>query len=348
MNGKLRILYVLTSSERDVYLEQAYVSMCSVRHYNPTAHITLLIDQITAESFVGVRKQEIRYADEVVVVGLPRELDGQRRSRMLKTSARKHVKGDFLFIDCDTIVVQPLDDILDVDAEIAACYDSHCVDFKESPYYKGNVSMGLKLNMPEIVDEEHYFNSGVILVRDTELAHRFYEAWNANLLAGVEKGVFMDQPSFAKTDFQLGHVIKRLDDVWNVELKYGMRYLRDAKVIHYLCTNRSKNQERQFFIMNDMDVLSSIKKEAVIPQEIIDTIGNPFNGLSPVCHCFAGGDIYFFTTRTFAFARELYDSRFFSFIEWSVGKCYGLCGRLSKFCKPLTKVNNGGCLSHKH
>lgn len=336
MNSKLSILYVLTSSERDVYLEQAYVSMYSVKHHNPTAHITLLVDQITAESFVGVRRKEICFADEVIVVDLPRELDGQRRSRMLKTSARKHVKGDFLFIDCDTIVVQPLDDILDVDAEMAACYDSHCVDFKESPYYKGNVSMGLKLNMPEIVDEEHYFNSGVILVRDTELAHRFYEKWNANLLFGVERGVLMDQPSFAKTDFEMGHVVKQLNDVWNVELKHGVKFLRDAKVVHYLCTNRSKNRERQFFIMNDIEVLSSIKKEAIIPQEIIDTINDPFNGLSPICHCFAGEDIYFFKTRTFTFARELYDSRFFSFIEWSVGKYYGLCSRLSKLCKRST------------
>ena len=342
MNKKLQIVYVVVSSPKDIYLEQAYVSMCSLKRHNPEAHAIILTDELTAATFTGVRKLETKYADEIVAVKLPENLNGQRRSRILKTSVRKHIKGDFLFIDCDTIVAKPLDDILNVDAEIAACYDSHCVDFKENPYYKGNVRMGQLIDMPEVADEEHYFNTGVIWVRDTELAHRYYENWNANLLKSVEKKVFMDQPSFSKTDFEMGHVVKMIPDVWNVELKHGVRFLKDANVVHYLCTNRSRNKERQFFIMNDMDVITKIKKDAVIPQDVLDTIEDPFCGLAPICHCFAGEDIYFFKTQTFQFTRNMYDSILFPYVEWSISKYYGLKRRLSKVKKLLTSVKGGG------
>ena len=339
---ELQLVYVLTSTENDIYLEQAYVSMCSARRYNPDAVITLLTDELTAATFTGVRKDEVRYADNIVVVKTPENLNGQRRSRILKTSARKHVKGDFLFIDCDTIVAKPLDDILNVDADIAACYDTHCVDFKENPYYKSNVSMGIRIGMPGVADEEHYFNTGVIWVRDTELSHRFYENWNANLLKGVQEKVFMDQPSFSKTDFEMGHVVKVLPDVMNVELMHGVRFLKDAMIVHYLCTNRSKNKERQFFIMNYMDVLLKIKENAEIPQDVLNTIEDPFCGLSPVCHCFAGEDIYFFKTQTFAYFRSLYGTRKFPYVEWTIRKYCNLKGRLSKIKRLLTKVNGGG------
>lgn len=335
MNNPLQIVYVLVSTEKDIYLEQAYVSMCSARKYNPDAVITVLTDELSAATFTGVRKKELRYADNIIVVKTPTDLNGQRRSRILKTSARKHVKGDFLFIDCDTIVAKPLDDILNVDAEIAACYDTHCVDFKENPYYPNIRKNAFKIGTP-IDEEEHYFNSGVILVRDTPLAHKFYELWNQTLIESVKKKVFQDQPSFKFADYKLGHVLKPLPDIWNVELKHGIKYLKDANIVHYLCTNRSKNKERQFFIMNDMDVLMKIKKNAVIPQDVLETIEDPFCGLAPVCHCFAGEDIYFFRTLTYQHARTLYDSSIFPYVEWSISKYYNFKAKLSKIKKLLT------------
>ena len=339
-NKRLKIVYVLTSSPNDIYLEQAYVSMCSLKHYNPEAKVVILTDQLTAATFTGTRKRETRFADEIKVVDLSENLNGQRRSRLLKTSARKHIEGDFLFIDTDTIIAKPLDDILNVEADLAACYDTHCEDFKENPYYKDNVKKGLLLDMPQIVDEEHYFNTGVILVRDTELAHKFYDNWNANLLKGIEKKVFMDQPSFSKTNFEMGHVVKPLQDVWNVELKHGIRFLKDAKIVHYLCTNISKNKERQFFIMNDMEVLLNIKKNGEIPEDVKQTIEDPFKGISPVCHCFAGEDIYFFKTQLFKHTRSQFDSSLFPLMEWCVMRYNGLTERWNKLKRLIKRGKN--------
>lgn len=313
MNSKLQLVYVLVSSEKDIYLEQAYVSMYSAKYHMPDVTVTLVVDELTNASFVGKRKEEVKYADNIVVVKIPGDLNAQKRSRVLKTSVREHVKGDFLFIDTDTIVAKPLYEIMETDADIAACHDTHCPVLKENPFYEKIVNRGKTLEWP-IEKEEHYINTGVIFVRDSELAHKFYKVWNETLIEGWKKGVTMDQPSFAKTNYLLGHVVKYLGDVWNCELKYGIRWLKDAKIVHYLCSNKSMNEYRQFFIMNDQSILLQIKATGGIPNDVVETVKDPFYGIAPVSHCFAGEDIYFFTTPLCNFIRGEYGKKSFDVI----------------------------------
>lgn len=333
---KLQLVYALVSSEKDIYLEQAYVSMYSARYYNPDARIIVVVDELTNASFVGRRKEETRYADDIIVVKVPTNLNGQRRSRILKTSIRKYVKGDFLFIDCDTIVVKSLVDILEFDADLAACYDSHCADIKEDPYYPNIRKNALIVGTP-IDDEEHYFNSGVIWVRDVPSAHKFYEMWNNMLAECVKKNLFHDQPSFKYTDYKLGHIVKPLPDVWNVELKHGIKFLKDSKIVHYLCTNKSNNRGRQFFIMNDYSVLDEIKHTGVIPRDVMETIKDPFYGISPLSHCFAGEDVYFFSTQLFRAARFMYGSKYFKCLNYLASKYLKVAQKMKNIRERMKK-----------
>lgn len=310
---KTKIVYVVVSTSNDIYLEQAYISMYSVKYHMPDSHIVLLTDKLTEATFVGVREEEIKYADEVIPVELPAHYNAMKRSRILKTSVRKHVEGDFLFIDTDTIIVKPLYEIDNMKVDIAACWDTHS-SFHENPFYSGCVREGRKLGWP-IESEEAYFNSGVIYVRDSEVAHSFYDLWNKNLLDGFKKKVFMDQPSFAKTNYMLDHVVKRMDDTWNCELKYGVKYLKDAKIVHYLCTNKSRNVKSQLFILNEQAVLETVKKNAEIDCDIENAVKDPFTGLASVSQTFSGRDLFFFRSATFELFRHLYDKKIFSFIE---------------------------------
>ena len=109
MNTKL--LYVLVSDESDIYLEQASVSMFSARLHNPQIHITLLMDDLTDKNLIGQRRELLKTVSEKIVISLDAKYTNKERSRILKTGARLYVHGDFLFIDCDTIVAAPLDDI---------------------------------------------------------------------------------------------------------------------------------------------------------------------------------------------------------------------------------------------
>lgn len=305
---KTKLLYVLTSTPKDIYLEQLYISMYSAKYYMPDSHIVLLTDTKTKETFVGYRAIEVQYADEIIVIDLDdKKYNAQQRSRQLKTTARNHVKGDYIYIDCDTIIVKPFYEIDDLKDDIAACIDTHS-EFSRNPYRRMCVEDGKALGWP-ISEEKEYFNSGVIYVKDNEITRNFYKQWNRCLNEGYDKKVFMDQPSFAKANYELGHPIKRLEDYFNCELKHGIKFLKDAYIVHYLCTNPSKFQDEQLFVLNEKSILEGIKIEAKIPQIILDTIKDPFCGLASVTHCFAGNDVHFFSTRTFRLSRAIYNHR---------------------------------------
>ena len=294
----MRVVYTLVSSPSDFYLEQAYVSMFSLKHHMPDAYVVLLTDDITASSFTGVRKEELKYADEVIPVSFDAAFTQKQRSRLLKTSAREHVEGDFLYIDCDTVICRPFASLASVPFDMAACLDSHCQDYHDNPYRWFGLLDGRKLNWP-VEEESQYFNSGVLLVKDTPLVHEFYRRWHSNLREGFSKGVTMDQPSFAKTNYQMGHIVHVLDDVWNCELKHGLRYLKDAYIVHYLTTNTSSDAGSQVFRLNEPDLFNEIKETGAIPAEIDVIADDPFKGLSPLTHLFAGRDLYFLQSEPF-------------------------------------------------
>ena len=302
---KTKIVYVVVSSPNDIYLEQAYISMFSLKRHMPDAYIVLLTDRLTSESLKGIRKEEVKYADEIIVLDYDGNLfNAQQRSRQIKTSIRNLIDGDYLYIDCDTIITRPLDDIDKTNAIIAACRDSHC-EFVDNPYRDMNIAIGHLLKWP-IEDETTFFNGGVIYVKDVPETHEFYRRWHDNLNEGYIKGIFIDQPSFAKSNYDMNHIISRLDDIWNCELKFGIRYLKDAYVVHYLCTNPSQYQNEQLFILNEKSVLLEVQKTGQISDRIIQTIDDPFKGLAELTQSFSGEDIYFFRSTAYHYVRNHY------------------------------------------
>ena len=286
-------VYTLVSTGEDNYLEQVYASMFSLKYHMPDAHIVLIIDEATKGTLTGTREKEIQYADQVIVIPLDAgQYTAKQRSRILKSSVRQHLRGDFLYIDCDTIIAKPLDSIEDIPYEIAACMDTHSY-FIDNPYRQLCITHGHLLGWP-VENEEVYYNSGVIYVKDCPLCYDFYEKWNRNLIEGFKKEVNMDQPSFAKTNYEMGHPVKTLDDVWNCELKHGIRYLKDARIIHYLTTNASPRTGKQLFRLNDVDLFMEMKETGKIPDEIRTICQDPFKGIAPLTHCFSGDDVYLF------------------------------------------------------
>ena len=293
--------------------------MFSAKYHMPDCRITLLTDKTTESTFTNNRRKEVVYADEIISVDIDtRKYNAQQRSRILKTSARQYIKGDFFFIDTDTIVVKPFPDYSNFTAPIMACWDTHA-KFKDNPYQDMCLKHGRLLEWP-IEKEEFYFNSGVIFVKEDSKSYDFYKKWNENLLNGFEKGVYMDQPSFAKTNYEMGHVVERLDDLWNCELKHGVKYMRDSYVWHYLCTNKSKNKNKQLFILNDHQIMMDVKKTVFITDEIKQVVKDPFSGLAEVTHCFAGEDVFYFRSPLHLLLRANYNSKKFSFLE----KIYGI------------------------
>ena len=323
---KTKALYVVVSREEDTYLEQLFISMTSLKYHSPECHITLLMDSSTKNTLVGIRKKEVSLADEIIVIKLDEALSAQKRSRYLKTNARSYVQGDYLFIDCDTVIVKDISSIDEYQLELAACLDSHAF-FHQNPYREMCMKHLKKLGK-DISQEKEYFNSGIILAKDTPLVHKFYQKWFENYCMGEEKGVKMDQPSFALTNLQLNMPVRILPDEWNCELKPGVKYLKDCYIVHYLCTNKSRKKTNQLFLLNETSILENIKKDGQISKEIWDLIKDPFCGLSNINHTVAGSDVDFLQTKTFKVFSYLFSRKGNSMLtERILNLCYRLAGK---------------------
>ena len=312
---KTKLLYILVSTPKDVYLEQAYVSVASARRRNPGAHITLLTDTVTEASFGQRGAQDAAFRalfDEVVVAPLNPSLPAMKRSRLLKTGMRQYVEGDFLFIDADTVVVRSLEEIDSVEASLAACRDLHA-PFREHPHRRATINMCKRFGF-DVSGSENYFNSGVLLVKDTPENHRFFALWQENYLKGQAAGIKPDQPSFAQTDAALGFPVQQLPGEWNCQVQNGIRYIRNAYILHYMVTNLSSGEEEKLYSLNGKELLLKVREKGLGPVEEI--IEDPMKGYALSVRVFAGEDLYFFQSRRYKWLRRRFRSDRFSIHEW--------------------------------
>lgn len=230
---KTKIVYVLTSAPEATYIEQALMSVYSARHYNPAATIVLVVDEKTDALLIGKRGEILNYISEKIVVPFEDEtLTPMFRSRWIKTQVRQLIKGDFLFIDSDTIIQKSLANIDTFDCEVGAVLESHLpvCEFCESLYEKAkeyNKIIGVDLDA-----EKLYFSSGVLFVRDTKKTHRLYELWHQYWQNGNGDGVKIDQPSLAKANREVGHIIKRIPDTYNCIMFTQPVFVREAHILH--------------------------------------------------------------------------------------------------------------------
>lgn len=304
---KTKIVYILVSSGADVYTEQAWVSAYSARLRNPSAEIVLLTDADTQ-----VPGPMASLFSDIVKVPFPADVPPMKRSRLLKTGLSGYIKGDFLFIDADTVVARPLDDIDNVAAPLAACRDLHS-PFAQHPHRSATINMCRRLGF-DASGVADYFNSGVLLVKDTPENHAFFEAWQKNYLEGYDAGIRPDQPSLAKTNAD-GR-IALLPDQWNCEVQNGVRYLRDAYIVHYMVTNVGSGPQDSLFLLNNREVLLRMREAGDITPEIRAVVDDVFKGYAPVTQVFAGDDIYLFRTRRYRSLRRSYRPGKWSFLEF--------------------------------
>lgn len=228
-----KLVYVLTCAPEATYIEQALMAVWSARHWNPDAHIVLIVDDKTDVLLTGKRAEILDYISEKIVVPFEDDsLTPMYRSRYIKTQVRQLIKGDFLFVDCDTICQRPLNDIDTFDCEIGAVLESHLLvsQYNNSLYRPAKEATSvLGVN---IDDEQYYFSSGVLFIKDTKKTHELYDLWHQYWLEGIEKGMKIDQPALAKANRAIGHIIRQIPDTYNCILFTRPPFVQDAYILH--------------------------------------------------------------------------------------------------------------------
>lgn len=229
-----KFVYVLTCAPEATYIEQALISIWSARYHNPDAHIVLLVDDLTNQLLVGKRDEVLEYITEKVVIPFEdANATMMYRSRWIKTSVRQLVEGNFLFIDCDTIVNKSLEEIDACPFDVAMVLDEHTPipDYiEESKLYVQ--SFTLKLGY-DVLNENEYFNSGVMYAKDTEQVRKLWELWHQYWLHGEKEGVGIDQPALGKANIECNHIINQLDRVWNTLVYMNPVFIADGKILHF-------------------------------------------------------------------------------------------------------------------
>ncbi len=298
---KTKIVYAVTSDDTDIYLEQTLVSAYSVKLHNPNATIVLVVDFLTNTTIVGRRSTILKYITEKVVVNVPEKYNKMERSRYVKTYIRDCVKGDFLFIDTDTVVVSSLEEVDLFSFDVAACKDKH-LNMSVHPLQKSCSFQCRKIgiDLPDV-----YFNSGVIYAKDNETSHRLFSRWHSLYLQGTGLGIMHDQPALAKADFECGHIIREMDGVWNCQINYhGLPYLYESRIIHYIGSAKKYHSPTCYFYY--IDIYKEIKQTGILSDLTCSKIKNAKSAFENNCVILAGYDVDKLNTQIFLSVSDLY------------------------------------------
>lgn len=269
---KTKIVFAVTGGINDIYIPQAMLAAYSARKANPNSFIILVVDQDTAKVIDRSLPKIKDYLNDIVIIKTPDGMSGMHKSRYIKTSLRQHIEGDFLYIDTDTIVTSSLSEIDNVTFDVAAVLDRHSVvgshEFKKS-IIKDIEPLGM--NIADLRNK--YFNSGVMYVKETPTAHKFYEKWHYNWQKSLNYGKGIDQPPLALANKQCGYPIGELDGIWNCQLSDNfLNYLSDAKILHYFASNK-----RSPYKLYDDKIFKTILKTGDISDKLKERLEHPKN-----------------------------------------------------------------------
>ena len=306
---QIKYLYCLVSSPKDVFYEQAYISIISLKIHMPDAYIILFTDNETIIS-IKKRKADIRnIVDEIIFEYFDNKISNLKRSRILKTLMRNKVDGDFLYIDSDTIISHELNEIEDMNIDLGAVLDMHTLFSLHIHYLWFKKYLKVIYNNEDFYNYHYYFNGGLLFVRDTQFNKEFFKKWNENYYLGCKKGILLDMPSLALTNYQLGFPIKELNGKWNVQVWAGVNYLNDAKIIHYLGNE------------NDYEPFTSIiphelKDNGYLTEKNLSIISHPKSCFGEAAITVVGNDYEIYRSNINAFLRKLYKLKYlFKFID---------------------------------
>lgn len=256
---KTQIVYTLISSEKDYFLEELWVSLYSLRLFHPEVIVKVLVDEPTKEYMERFPKL-CAMITEIVVVPVPEMYNAKQRSRVIKTTVRNVIDGAYLFIDTDTVICKPLDEIDNLTCDIAAVPDGH-LPLKECMFPPtGTVR---KVFDVDASDSKFWFNSGVMLVADNERTHEFYKRWNENwTYSCFEKGQSQDQPALLATDKEFGYVIEELPGIYNAQVAMSLKYFADAAIVHWWHMSFIENQDYSPYF--SLEIYKEVKKNGKI------------------------------------------------------------------------------------
>ncbi len=210
MNKHPTIIYCATGKS---FLEEASISINSIRKIYPKIEIVLYTDEKEYENFL-INKIEIiekpffGFKDKIKSI-----IDIDRES--------------ILFLDCDTFLMEPIDELFEI-LEMFDIAMTHAI--YNSPYHQSELS-----------NTFHELNTGVIAMRKTGEVKRFLNFWSTlyeeQLVKGEKLAELTDQPSFRYCLYHSAIRFYVLKPEFNFRFNFGSCASSRIKILH----GRDKN-----------------------------------------------------------------------------------------------------------
>src|SRR5262245_20224280 len=214
--SNLQICYVVTSDGSDDYARMTCISALAVRKLHPQARIIALADEATWHALQAAQSPLLQVVDRIVRVETG-DGDNRYRSRFVKTTMRRWVDGDFIFLDSDTLPVAPFDSLLHRRGAVVAALDWNT--YPEDQYFPkltGSIYQQLGWTCPV-----PYYNTGVLMLREQPEVIAFAEDWHRRWQLGVKLGCLNDQPAFNSALHENGVKVELLPKAFNAMVHHA-------------------------------------------------------------------------------------------------------------------------------
>ncbi|MEY3050515.1 MAG: hypothetical protein RLY31_300 [Bacteroidota bacterium] len=228
------LVFILCTEGRDSYPEATATAIQSVRYSNPNLPVQVVTDprsyRVVKEKHPVLSSLPDNWKVVNGVEGEPR-----KRSRHLKTSLRRLVDGRCVFLDGDVLVRKSLLSLFELPVDLAAAVN-HSTPVRENQVWPSEVRMLNELQWE--TPAEAYYNTGVLLLNDTEETHRFWEQWHIHWKWSVRRtGRYVDQPAFNHTLVTSPSLrFRELHNAYNAQLFANLRIAWAPVVWHFYTT----------------------------------------------------------------------------------------------------------------
>lgn len=225
----MHICYAIASDEDTSYADLAYISARAARIVHPEITLSIIIDDKTSAHLKAAKSRILGFVDHVVTIACPHE-SVVDRSRFIKTTSRLHITGDFMMIDADAVPVRSIQEIFELDCDLAAALD---LNDESGKYQLENWVVALYKKLGWSSDISHYYNAGVIFYRDTPACHAVCKLWHENWQLTLAAGSNKDQPSFNRAIMVAKPRIIAIAPRFNAMIFDNIDRARNAAILHF-------------------------------------------------------------------------------------------------------------------
>jgi hypothetical protein len=292
--------------------------MASLKRVEPDSFITLLVDNQTDVDCKREIEKIRRYVSEYIIVPVEDGFPAIARSRYIKTSMRKYVEGDFLYVDADTVWNAPIEKS-DFTHDIMGVLDGHCL-LANHPMKKGIEEDFRKVGFnPEV---EKYVNGGVLFSKDSDVSREFFDLWHETWRKTSAGRYFIDMPSLNYAIKQMGNSFALLPDSYNVQISRSWEYFPHAKLIHFFTGWRNDCFESPYLFQKN-SFWEEVQQNG-ISEPVYVAINNPLMSFEKTLGVYGQDERKFRNTALYGFVLDIYNKRdqkkTFSLLERLINK----------------------------